>query len=158
MVGEVITNANGATVYQPGYLTALQKEAHASGALLVVDEVATGFGRTGAWFAVDHEGVVPDIMAMGKGMGNGFPVTAIAVREELGDALAASFPSTSYGGNPMACAAVERGGRGDAARAARRPRRRLGEFALARMAELAERATRSSATCGARARCWPSSW
>ena len=106
VVGEVITNANGATVYQPGYLTALQKEAHASGALLVADEVATGFGRTGAWFAVNHEGVVPDIMAIGKGMGNGFPVTAIAVREDLGDALAASFPSTSYGGNPMACAAV----------------------------------------------------
>jgi len=139
VVGEVITNANGATVYQPGYLTALQKEAHASGALLVADEVATGFGRTGAWFAVDHEGVVPDVMAIGKGMGNGFPVTAIAVREDLGEALAASFPSTSYGGNPMACAAV-----GAVVDVMQRERlvehaAELGEFALARMAELAER-------------------
>lgn len=139
VVCEVITNANGATVYQPGYLTALQKEAHASGALLIADEVATGFGRTGAWFAVDHEGVIPDVMAMGKGMGNGFPVTAIAVKEELADAFAASFPSTSYGGNPMACAAVsavvevmQREQLVDHAA-------QLGEFALALLRELAER-------------------
>jgi 4-aminobutyrate aminotransferase-like enzyme len=139
VVAEVITNANGATVYQPGYLTALQKEAHLSGALLVVDEVATGFGRTGAWFAVDHEGVVPDIMAMGKGMGNGFPVTAIAVKADLADAFTASYPSTSYGGNPMACAAVSA-----VVDVMQRERivdhaRQLGEFALARMDELAGR-------------------
>lgn len=106
LVIEPITNGSGAQVYQPGYLSAVADEVHAAGGLLVADEIASGFGRTGRWFACDHDGVVPDVLAMGKGMGNGFPVTAIAVREELADALSASFPSTSYGGNPMACAVV----------------------------------------------------
>lgn len=118
---------------------ALQKEAHAAGALLIADEVATGFGRTGAWFAVDHEGVVPDIMAMGKGMGNGFPVTAIAVKEELADAFAGSFPSTSYGGNPMACAAVSAVVELMQREQLVEHAAQLGEFALARLRELAER-------------------
>jgi 4-aminobutyrate aminotransferase/4-aminobutyrate aminotransferase/(S)-3-amino-2-methylpropionate transaminase len=79
---------------------------HEAGGLVIADEVATGFGRTGRWFASDYEGVVPDVLVLGKGMGNGFPVTAIAVKEQYADAVAASFPSTTYGGNPMACAAV----------------------------------------------------
>lgn len=105
-VMELVTNGNGATVYQPGYVAAAAAAVREQGGVFISDEVATGFGRTGAWFAADDEGVVPDVMAIGKGMGNGFPVTAIAVRSEYAEALEASFPSTSYGGNPMACAAV----------------------------------------------------
>ncbi|HET9078480.1 MAG TPA: aspartate aminotransferase family protein [Acidimicrobiales bacterium] len=105
-VMELVTNGNGATVYQPGYVSATADAVRRSGGVFIADEIATGFGRTGAWFACDDEGVVPDVMAIGKGMGNGFPVTAIAVRREFAEALEASFPSTSYGGNPMACAAV----------------------------------------------------
>jgi len=106
VVMELVTNGNGATTYAPGYVQQVAEEVRRAGGVLIADEIATGFGRTGSWFASDHEGVVPDVMALGKGMGNGFPVTAIAVRDEHRAALAASFPSTSYGGNPMACAAV----------------------------------------------------
>jgi len=103
---ELMTNGNGATTYRDGYVAEVARQVRAAGGVVIADEVATGFGRTGSWFASDHEGIVPDVMALGKGMGNGFPVTAIAVRDEHAAALAASFPSTSYGGNPMACAAV----------------------------------------------------
>lgn len=105
-VMEVMTNSNGATVYAPGYVARIADLVHEAGGVLIVDEVATGFGRTGRWFASEHEGVVPDILVMGKGMGNGFPVTAIAVKDQCADAVDASFPSTTYGGNPMASAAV----------------------------------------------------
>jgi 4-aminobutyrate aminotransferase/(S)-3-amino-2-methylpropionate transaminase len=110
----------------------------AAGGLFIVDEIATGFGRTGAWFASTDEGVVPDVMALGKGMGNGFPVTAIAVRDELAESLAASFPSTSYGGNPMACAAVV-----EVIKVMQEDDlvghcRRMGERALDRMREMAD--------------------
>jgi 4-aminobutyrate aminotransferase-like enzyme len=105
-VMEIMTNSNGATTYAPGYVARVADVVHEAGGVLIADEIATGFGRTGRWFASEHEGVVPDVLVMGKGMGNGFPVTAIAVREEYAAAVEASFPSTTYGGNPMACAAV----------------------------------------------------
>ncbi len=106
VVMELITNGNGATVYDERYVPTVAEICQRNGMMFIADEVATGFGRTGAWFASDHYGVVPDVMCIGKGLGNGFPVTAIAVREEHAEALASSFPSTSYGGNPMACAAI----------------------------------------------------
>ncbi len=74
--------------------------------LLIDDEVLAGMGRTGTWLAADHYGVVPDIVTLGKSFGNGFPVTAIAVREEYAPALDQISASSSYGGNPMACAAA----------------------------------------------------
>jgi 4-aminobutyrate aminotransferase-like enzyme len=139
VVAELVTNGNGATVYQPGYVRRIAEVTRAQGALFIADEVATGFGRTGSWWACDHDGVVPDVMALGKGMGNGFPVTAIAVRDDLAGALESSFPSTSYGGNPMACAAV--GAVVDVMRTEQIVEHcaELGAFALARMAELADR-------------------
>ena len=106
VVMELITNGNGATVYPDSYIRRIAEICRERRVMLIADEVATGMGRTGAWFASDHYGVVPDVLTMGKGLANGFPVTAIAVRDEHAEALAASFPSTSYGGNPMACAAI----------------------------------------------------
>ena len=105
-VMELVTNGNGATTYAPGYVAEVARQVRATGGVVIADEIATGFGRVGSWFASEQEGIVPDVMAIGKGMGNGFPVTAIAVKDEHAAALAASFPSTSYGGNPMGCAAV----------------------------------------------------
>ncbi len=63
-------------------------------------------GRTGEWMCMDHWGVVPDIVTFGKSFGNGFPVTAMVVREEYAEALDKISASSSYGGNPMACAAA----------------------------------------------------
>ncbi|TVR72059.1 MAG: aspartate aminotransferase family protein, partial [Spirochaetaceae bacterium] len=74
--------------------------------LLIDDEVLAGMGRTGEWLALDHWKVTPDILTLGKSFGNGFPVTAIVVKEEYGDALDKISASSSYGGNPMACAAA----------------------------------------------------
>jgi len=74
--------------------------------LLFDDEVLAGMGRTGEWLCLDHWNVIPDIITLGKSFGNGFPVTAMIVREENGEALEKISASSSYGGNPMACAAA----------------------------------------------------
>jgi 4-aminobutyrate aminotransferase-like enzyme len=76
------------------------------GILLFADEVLTGMGRTGSWLAMEHWDTLPDIVTLGKGLGNGFPVTAMVVRERYAEAVNAISASTSYGGNPMACAAA----------------------------------------------------
>jgi 4-aminobutyrate aminotransferase-like enzyme len=74
--------------------------------LLMVDEVLTGWGRTGKWLCTEHWGVLPDVVAIGKGFGNGFPVTCVAVREPYKESFEKISASSSYGGNPMACAAA----------------------------------------------------
>lgn len=74
--------------------------------LLMADEVLTSWGRTGKWLCMEHWGVVPDVVTMGKGFGNGFPVTCVAVREKYKESFESISASSSYGGNPMACAAA----------------------------------------------------
>ena len=74
--------------------------------LLFADEVLTSIGRTGTWLAMEHWNTVPDVFTLGKGFGNGFPVTAMVAKAEFGDAFETISASTSYGGNPMACAAA----------------------------------------------------
>jgi 4-aminobutyrate aminotransferase/4-aminobutyrate aminotransferase/(S)-3-amino-2-methylpropionate transaminase len=74
--------------------------------LLIDDEVLAGMGRTGDWLTLNHWGVIPDIVTFGKSFGNGFPVTAMVVSEENGEALEKISASSSYGGSPMACAAA----------------------------------------------------
>jgi 4-aminobutyrate aminotransferase-like enzyme len=79
-----------------------------AGALLIADEMITGFGRTGLMWGAEHEGVVPDIMTVGKGMGGGFPLSAVVSTEDLTSRKPWSNPSassSSYGGNPLASAA-----------------------------------------------------
>ena len=74
--------------------------------LLMADEVLTSWGRTGKLLCMEHWGVVPDIVSIGKGFGNGFPVTCVAVREPYKESFEQISASSSYGGNPMACAAA----------------------------------------------------
>jgi len=74
--------------------------------MLVDDEVLCSIGRTGYWYTLEHWKTQPDILTLGKGFGNGFPVTAMVVRKEYADAVDKISASTSYGGNPMACAAA----------------------------------------------------
>ncbi len=74
--------------------------------LLFADEVLSGMGRTGEWLCLSHWNVIPDIVTFGKSFGNGFPVTALVVKEEYAAALDKISASSSYGGNPMACAAA----------------------------------------------------
>ncbi|HID43382.1 MAG TPA: aspartate aminotransferase family protein [Archaeoglobaceae archaeon] len=72
---------------------------------VIFDEVQTGFGRTGKWFAKDHYGFKPDIMTMAKAMGSGFPIGGIGVTEEVASKLEAGEHASTFGGNPLACSA-----------------------------------------------------
>ena len=74
--------------------------------LLMADEVLTSWGRTGQWLCMSNWDVVPDVVTLGKGFGNGFPVTCVAVREPYMESFESISASSSYGGNPMACAAA----------------------------------------------------
>lgn len=106
IVLEPIQGWNGSIVPPPEFLPRLRALCDELGILLFVDEVLTSFARTGKMFCVEHSGVVPDVMTVGKGFGNGFPVTGLLVREDLAVNLEKISASTSYGGNPIACAAA----------------------------------------------------
>jgi 4-aminobutyrate aminotransferase/(S)-3-amino-2-methylpropionate transaminase len=102
---EPIQGEGGFVVPAPGFLPALASWCRAAGALFVADEVQTGFCRTGDWFACDHEGVVPDLVTLAKGMAGGLPLAAVTGRAELMDAVHPGGLGGTYGGNPVACAA-----------------------------------------------------
>jgi 4-aminobutyrate aminotransferase/4-aminobutyrate aminotransferase/(S)-3-amino-2-methylpropionate transaminase len=106
IIAEPVTNGSGARVNAPGYLQGLRDIADRNNALLIFDEHASGLGRTGAWWAGDHEGVVPDIIIFGKYLGNGYPITAIAIRDTFREAVAETSVSSTHGGQPAACAAA----------------------------------------------------
>jgi 4-aminobutyrate aminotransferase/(S)-3-amino-2-methylpropionate transaminase len=109
IVIEPIQGTAGNIVPPPGFLRDVHDVAHEYGALLIADEMITGFGRTGRIFGCSSDDVVPDIMTLGKGMASGFPVSALVSTEEIMTAKPFSLPSassSSYGGNPLAAAAA----------------------------------------------------
>jgi 4-aminobutyrate aminotransferase / (S)-3-amino-2-methylpropionate transaminase / 5-aminovalerate transaminase len=106
LIIEPIQGEGGFVVPAPGFLPALQKWCNDNGIVLIADEVQTGFTRTGAWFACDHEGVVPDLITVAKGIAGGLPLSAVTGRAELMDAIHAGGLGGTYGGNPIACAAA----------------------------------------------------
>ncbi len=106
---EPIQGTAGNVVPPPEFMPAVQSIARENGALLISDEMICGFGRTGRWFGCEQWGVAPDVVTMGKGLGAGFPVSALASTAEITQAKpwgAPSGSSSSYGGNPMAGAAI----------------------------------------------------
>jgi len=103
---EPIQGWGGSVMPPDDFFPKLSEFCKERGILLMADEVLTSWGRTGKWLCMEHWGVVPDVVTLGKGFGNGFPVTAMVVREEYADAVDKISASTSYGGNPMACAAA----------------------------------------------------
>ena len=103
---EPIQGEGGVNVPPPGFLTACRELTRGRGALLVVDEVQTGFGRTGRLFAHQHEGVDPDILCMAKGIAAGLPLGAIGATETVAAALVPGTHNTTYSGNPVACRAA----------------------------------------------------
>jgi 4-aminobutyrate aminotransferase-like enzyme len=106
VVAEPVQGWGGTVVPPEGWLAKLRKVCDDIGVLLFVDEVLTCMGRTGKIFCVDHEDVVPDIMTLGKGFGNGYPVTATVYSDKLKDSMEGVSSASSYGGNPVACAAA----------------------------------------------------
>ena len=106
LIIEPIQGEGGFVVPAPGFLPALQKWCNDNGIVLIADEVQTGFTRTGAWFACEHEGVVPDLVTVAKGIAGGLPLSAVTGRAELMDAVHPGGLGGTYGGNPIACAAA----------------------------------------------------
>jgi acetylornithine aminotransferase len=89
-----------------GYLAAAREVCDATGALLVVDEVQSGIGRTGHWLATLAEGVRPDVVTLAKGLGGGLPIGACIGLGQAGELFAAGDHGSTFGGNPVACAAA----------------------------------------------------
>jgi acetylornithine/LysW-gamma-L-lysine aminotransferase len=87
------------------YLRGAQQLCHERGALLVIDEIQTGFGRTGKWFGHQHFGLQPDIICLAKGIGGGFPMGALAYTDQVNAALSPGAHGSTFGGSPIACAA-----------------------------------------------------
>jgi 4-aminobutyrate aminotransferase/(S)-3-amino-2-methylpropionate transaminase len=106
VVIEPIQGEGGFIEPAPGFLPALAEWCRANKVVFVADEVQTGFARTGAMFACDHEGVVPDLIVTAKGIAGGLPLSAVTGRAELMDAPHVGGLGGTYGGNPLACAAA----------------------------------------------------
>ncbi len=102
---EPIQGEGGVIVPPAGFLARLRALCTAHQALLVVDEIQTGFARTGKLFCYQHEGLVPDIMSMAKGLGGGMPIGAVLATEAVASLMKPGMHGTTFGGNPLACAA-----------------------------------------------------
>lgn len=102
---EVVQGEGGVILGDGGYLRGVQTLCRERGALFIVDEVQTGFGRTGRMFACEHHGLEPDLMCLGKGIAGGVPMGAIMIHRRLGE-LPRRVHGSTFGGNPLACAAA----------------------------------------------------
>ncbi|MEU6849695.1 acetylornithine transaminase [Actinacidiphila alni] len=103
---EPIQGENGVVVPPPGYLAAAREITAATGTLLVLDEVQTGIGRTGSWFECQAQGVEPDVITLAKGLGGGLPIGAALAFGPAADLMTPGAHGTTFGGNPVACAAA----------------------------------------------------
>jgi 4-aminobutyrate aminotransferase-like enzyme len=106
IVLEPIQGWGGSVVPPDDFMPRVRKLCDKLGCLLIADEVLTCMGRTGKMFAMEHWDTIPDITTLGKGFGNGFPVTAMCVSDRYKESIEKISASSSYGGNPMACAAA----------------------------------------------------
>jgi len=102
---EPIQGENGVVVPPPGYLAAARQICDTTGTLLVLDEVQTGIGRTGHWFHHQSEGVEPDVVTLAKGLGGGLPLGACLAFGKAADLFTPGSHGTTFGGNPVSCAA-----------------------------------------------------
>lgn len=106
MIVEPILGEGGYVVPPDGFLKGLRQIADEHRILLIIDEVQTGFGRTGKMFACEHEGIEPDIMVMAKGIAGGMPLSGFISRRDLTNKWPAGRHGTTFGGNPVSCAAA----------------------------------------------------
>jgi 4-aminobutyrate aminotransferase/(S)-3-amino-2-methylpropionate transaminase len=104
-IAEPLLGEGGIITPPDDYFLKIENILKKYGILFLVDEVQTGFGRTGKMFGIEHYGVEPDIMAMAKGIANGFPLSAFIAREEIADSFKPGDHLSTFGGNPVSCAA-----------------------------------------------------
>ncbi|WP_325919175.1 aspartate aminotransferase family protein [Pseudomonas frederiksbergensis] len=100
---EPIQGESGVQLAPPGYLRALRDLCSRRAWLLMLDEIQTGIGRTGQWFAFQHEDIVPDVMTLAKGLGNGVPIGACLARGRAAELFTPGSHGSTFGGNPLAC-------------------------------------------------------
>jgi 4-aminobutyrate aminotransferase/(S)-3-amino-2-methylpropionate transaminase len=105
VIVEPLQGEGGYVVPPRGFLKGVREFCDRIGALLIVDEIQTGYGRTGRMFAYEWEPVDPDILVVGKSLADGLPLTAVVARREIFDAVVTGDVGGTYGGNPLACAA-----------------------------------------------------
>ncbi len=105
MVIEPVQGEGGYYIAPFEFLRALREICDARGILLVADEIQSGFARTGKWFAIEHSGVVPDLITVAKSLAGGFPLSGVIGRADIMDAVPPGGLGGTYGGNPVACAA-----------------------------------------------------
>jgi len=103
---EPIQGEGGVNIPRQGYLRALRELCDQHGWLLMIDEIQTGMGRTGKWFAFQHESIRPDVVTVAKSLGNGIPIGACLATGIAGELLTAGSHGTTFGGNPFACRAA----------------------------------------------------
>jgi acetylornithine/N-succinyldiaminopimelate aminotransferase len=103
---EPIQGEAGIRVPPAGYLRAAREITAEAGVLLILDEIQSGMGRTGRFFAHQHEGIRPDVVTMAKALGSGYPIGATIATTEVADAMRPGDHGTTFGGNPVACAAA----------------------------------------------------
>jgi acetylornithine/succinyldiaminopimelate/putrescine aminotransferase len=105
-VVEPVQGEGGVNVAPPGYLAGLRQLTREAGALLVLDEIQTGIGRTGRWLALEWDAVIPDVITLGKGLGGGFPIAGFLCTEDVAKTVSLGDHGGTYAGNPLACAAA----------------------------------------------------
>ena len=107
IVVEPVQGFSGSVVPAKGFMKRIRELCDELGILMIVDEVASSFGRTGKMFACEHDGVVPDIMSIGKGFGNGAALSGVLYKQDFVEDVKRTSSSTTHGGNPLACAAAK---------------------------------------------------
>jgi acetylornithine/LysW-gamma-L-lysine aminotransferase len=105
VLAEPIQGESGIIIPQPDYFRQVREICDKKGALLILDEIQTGLGRTGKMWASEHWGVVPDIMTVSKGLGGGMPIGAAIARDEVAKSLKGGEHTSTFAGNPLSCAA-----------------------------------------------------
>ena len=103
---EAVQGEGGVNVAPPGYLRAARELCDRTGALLIIDEVQTGLGRTGRWFGFEHDQIRPDVVTLAKALGNGVPIGACWARAEIAKAFEPGDHATTFGGQPLAARAA----------------------------------------------------
>ena len=103
---EPVQGEGGVIVPRAGYLAGVRRVCDAHGWLMMLDEIQTGLGRTGRWFAHQHDGVLPDVMTLAKGLGNGVPIGACLARGAAAELMGPGSHGSTFGGNPLACRAA----------------------------------------------------
>jgi acetylornithine/succinyldiaminopimelate/putrescine aminotransferase len=103
---EPVQGEGGVNVPPPEYLAGVREACRDAGALLVLDEVQTGIGRTGRWLALEHFGIVPDILTLGKGLGGGVPIAGFLATDEVAATVQPGDHGGTYAGNPLCCRAA----------------------------------------------------